>query len=159
MSLSSIPIPHTIDVQESHIVTIQVAYNRSSVLDLSLEEVLCLLLDTANPDLAIDVILRVFKDKWTSRLMPHGPHQNVVNKVTRSIDLNFVSIFEGHTLVAEHIYRCSRESGADLILTPPCNLVVVIWPLYQEVRDGWVMASLFHEDESTILASSLVSLS
>ena len=129
------------------------------MLDLSLEEVLCLLLDAADSDLTIDVILLVFKDQRTSCLMAHSAHQDVVDEVTRCIYLDFVPVFEGYPLVAEDVHIGARESRADLILTPPCNLVVVIWPLDQEVRDGWVMAGLFHEDECTILTPSLVSLS
>lgn len=155
--LSDIPVALIVEFCEAHVVSKYIAHFLASHIDLPTYVVLCLQFVLARFIPSFDAILFIGEGNLTCELMSHVSHENVEDVVASVIVANLLTVFEGDLLVSCSFECSGLHADLNIMIRPADQFVIIIWSVNHEMRDGWMVTCLLHEDLRSILSICLVS--
>ena len=96
LQLPNIPVPFTIDITVSHIITINFRNFNAAFLNVSFEVVLSFFFYFSEIKPSVKLVFLVVKLGFTLQLMPHCSEKSIAEQVTEIVVTNTLTIFEAN---------------------------------------------------------------
>lgn len=156
--LADVVVPNTVEINETHVVALDLADVLAVVLDGSVEVVLGLAADVSEFKAGSEVVFDVLEVHSSYQLVAHGAHHEVVKVVVVVGESNLLAVLELEEFVAIGCEVGGVHASLCVVAGPPGKNVVLAGSLDHEVRDRRVVAGLLQVNQTAVLPHGFVSL-